>query len=59
MTTVLSEFPYPNQWVGHVGRAIQNAHNAKQKELKVGRDAMTQPWRARLYGQSDENNGEL
>jgi hypothetical protein len=36
MTTVLSEFPYriPNQWVGHLGRAIQNAHNAKEMESK-------------------------
>lgn len=36
MTTVLSEIPYriPNQRVGHVGRAIQNAHNAKEMESK-------------------------
>jgi len=34
MTTVISEFPHrtPNQWVGHVGRAIQNARNAKEKK---------------------------
>ena len=37
LRTVLSEFPHriPNQWMEDVGRAIQNAHNAKEKKLKV------------------------